>query len=174
MKKDSICDRTGTIARRRLTAPPIDASPTCAVNGEAYRAIHMGAAIRSNPHAVATENTANASAAVLEHLAASLGEVTAVTHPRTYKLLQSGRSKLARKVIEEACEVTVEAVKRHPAGVIRESADLLYHLIALWFHVGVEPIEIWQEMQTRADVLGIAEKLPKNAGHEAAAGKFNR
>ena len=45
----------------------------------------------------------------------------------------------------------------------------------LWiFHIGIEPIEIWQEMQARANALGIAEKLPKNAGYDAAAGKFDR
>jgi phosphoribosyl-ATP pyrophosphohydrolase len=49
---------------------------------------------------------------------------------------------------------------------VRESADLLYHLVVLWFHMGIEPIEVWQEMQTRADTLGIAEKLPKLLGHK--------
>jgi phosphoribosyl-ATP pyrophosphohydrolase len=102
-----------------------------------------------------------ASALVLEQLYGALGQVTAVAHPRTFKLLQSGDRKLARKVIEEACEVTVEAVKRDADGVVRESADLLYHLVVLWCRVGIEPIEIWREMQIRADTLGIAEKLPK-------------
>jgi phosphoribosyl-ATP pyrophosphohydrolase len=101
------------------------------------------------------------SAVVLEQLYGALGQVTATTHPRTFKLLQSGDRKLARKVIEEACEVTVEAVKRQADGMVRESADLLYHLVVLWCRFGIEPIEIWQEMQTRADMLGIAEKLPK-------------
>jgi phosphoribosyl-ATP pyrophosphohydrolase len=64
-------------------------------------------------------------------------------------------------VIEEACEITVEAVRRDADGVVRGSADLLYHLIVLWFHIGVEPAEVWQKMQTRANTLGIAEKLPK-------------
>jgi len=67
-------------------------------------------------------------------------------------------------VIEEACEVTVEAVKRNKAGIVLESADLLYHLILLWFRSGVEPGQIWEEMQRRADTLGIAEKLPKCSG----------
>lgn len=102
-----------------------------------------------------------ASAAVLELLYRALGQVSATTHPRTFKLLQAGDRKLARKVIEEACEVTVEAVKHDADGVVRESADLLYHLVVLWRRFGVEPIEIWREMQTRADTLGIAEKLPK-------------
>jgi phosphoribosyl-ATP pyrophosphohydrolase len=69
-------------------------------------------------------------------------------------------------VIEEACEVTVEAVKRDADGVVRESADLLYHLVVLWFHMGIEPIEVWEEMRSRADTLGIAEKLPKPFGHK--------
>jgi phosphoribosyl-ATP pyrophosphohydrolase len=102
-----------------------------------------------------------ASAAVLEDLSRSLGSVTASAHPRTFKLLQSGRRKLARKLIEEACEVTVEAVKRDIDGVVRESADLLYHLIVLWFQMDIRPDAVWQEMQRRADTLGIAEKLPK-------------
>jgi phosphoribosyl-ATP pyrophosphohydrolase len=174
MKKGSIRNRRGTIPRRRLTAPIVDGPSLYAVNGESHHAIRVAAGVHSDAQPTAAENPANASAAVLERLAGALGDVTAATHPRTFKLLQSGRRKLARKVIEEACEVTVEAVKRQPAGVVRESADLLYHLIVLWFHIGVEPIEIWREMQMRADALGIAEKLPKTPGHDAAAGEFNR
>ena len=114
------------------------------------------------------------SASVLDELAGALVNVTAAVHPRTYKLLQSSRQRLSRKLIEEACEVTVEVVKRDPAGVVRESADLLYHLIVLWFHTGIEPSEIWQEMQMRADALGIAEKRPKTAISRALVDKFDR
>jgi phosphoribosyl-ATP pyrophosphohydrolase len=105
--------------------------------------------------------SASASSQVLEQLYDALDRLAPTAHPRTFKLLQSGRSKLARKLIEEACEVTVEAVKHHADGVVRESADLLYHLIVLWFRAGIEPIAVWQEMRSRADTLGIAEKLPK-------------
>jgi phosphoribosyl-ATP pyrophosphohydrolase len=108
-----------------------------------------------------TRKSIIASAAVLEELCGALSQISAAGHPRTFRLLQSSRRKAARKVIEEACEVTVEAVKRNADGVVRESADLLYHLVVLWFHMGIEPIDVWQEMQTRADTLGIAEKLPK-------------
>jgi phosphoribosyl-ATP pyrophosphohydrolase len=61
-----------------------------------------------------------------------------------------------------------------PAGVVRESADLLYHLVVLWFHIGIEPTEIWEEMQTRANALGIAEKRPKTAISKTLADKFDR
>jgi phosphoribosyl-ATP pyrophosphohydrolase len=107
-------------------------------------------------------------AAVLEQLSDALSEVTEADHPRTFKLLQSGRHKLSRKLIEEACEITVEAAKRDSDAVVRESADLLYHLVVLWFHLGIEPIEIWREMQARAGLLGIAEKRPKLSGSNAA------
>jgi phosphoribosyl-ATP pyrophosphohydrolase len=108
-----------------------------------------------------TSPPADATAAVLEELYGALARVTAAEHPRTFKALRSGRRRLARKLIEEACEVTVEAVKRDARGIVSESADLLYQLVVLWFRSGIEPIEIWREMQTRADTLGIAEKLPK-------------
>jgi phosphoribosyl-ATP pyrophosphohydrolase len=108
-----------------------------------------------------TSPSADATAAVLEELHGALHRVTAAEHPRTFKLLQSGRRRLARKLIEEACEVTVEVVKRDARGIVSESADLLYQLVVLWFRSGIEPIEIWREMQTRAGMLGIAEKLPK-------------
>jgi phosphoribosyl-ATP pyrophosphohydrolase len=107
-------------------------------------------------------------AAVLEQLSRALSEVTEADHPRTFKLLQSGRHKLSRKLIEEACEVTVEAARRDTDAVVRESADLLYHLIVLWFHLGIEPVEIWREMQARAGLLGIAEKRPKPPGANGA------
>jgi phosphoribosyl-ATP pyrophosphohydrolase len=104
---------------------------------------------------------APACAAELDRLYGCLDEVTAKSHPRTAKLLAAGTRKIAQKVIEEAGEVALEAVKHRAVGVVRESADLLYHLVALWRRVGVDPAEVWNEMQRRADTLGIAEKLPK-------------
>src|ERR1700737_2941793 len=50
---------------------------------------------------------------------------------------------------------------RHTRGIVRESADLLYHLVALWHRAGIDPADVWIEMRSRADTLGIAEKLPK-------------
>jgi phosphoribosyl-ATP pyrophosphohydrolase len=107
------------------------------------------------------DQPAPACAAELDRLYGCLDEVTTKSHPRTAKLLGAGTRKIAQKVIEEAGEVALEAVKHRTAGVVRESADLLYHLVALWRRVGVDPGEVWNEMQRRADTLGIAEKLPK-------------
>jgi phosphoribosyl-ATP pyrophosphohydrolase len=107
------------------------------------------------------DRPAPARAAEIDRLYGCLDEVTAKSHPRTARLLAAGTRKTAQKVIEEAGEVALEAVKHRSGGVVRESADLLYHLVVLWRRVGVGPDEIWTEMQRRADALGIAEKLPK-------------
>ncbi|HEX3503496.1 MAG TPA: phosphoribosyl-ATP diphosphatase [Xanthobacteraceae bacterium] len=113
--------------------------------------------------ATQSQNSGQPSPTVLEQLSQALEHVTAANHPRTFKLLQSGAGRMTRKLIEEACEVSVEAFKHDADGIVRESADLLYHLIVLWFRNGVAPAEVWREMQARTETLGIAEKLPKAA-----------
>jgi phosphoribosyl-ATP pyrophosphohydrolase len=97
----------------------------------------------------------------LDRLYRSLAEVTSETHPRTAGLLASSTRKAAQKVIEEAGEVALEAVRHRTRNVVRESADLLYHLVALWHRAGIDPTDVWIEMRSRADTLGIAEKPPK-------------
>jgi phosphoribosyl-ATP pyrophosphohydrolase len=97
----------------------------------------------------------------IDRLYRSLAEVTLENHPRTARLLASSTRKTAQKVIEEAGEVALETVKHNARGIVRESADLLYHLVALWHRAGIDPADVWSEMRRRADTLGIAEKLPK-------------
>jgi phosphoribosyl-ATP pyrophosphohydrolase len=82
---------------------------------------------------------------------------------RTARLFQRGPSKMAKKLAEEAIEVVIDAVNGKPDAVVRESADLLYNLTVLWASAGVEPDDVWREMQRRENLLGIAEKLPKSA-----------
>src|SRR5258707_5237240 len=74
---------------------------------------------------------------------------------------------MAKKRAEEAIEVVIAAVNRNPDAVIRESADLLYNLTVLWASAGVQPEDVWREMERREDLLGIAEKMPKSAGKMA-------
>jgi phosphoribosyl-ATP pyrophosphohydrolase len=109
----------------------------------------------------------------IERLYAALDLATPASSPRTFKLLDSSTRKISQKVIEEAGEVALEAVKHHASGVIRESADLLYHLVVLWRRAGIEPSEIWEEMRARAEAFGIAEKLPKTLGRKAAGANPN-
>ena len=88
---------------------------------------------------------------------------------RTARLLQSGRGKMAKKLAEEAVEVVIDAMNGDRQAVMRESADLLYNLVVLWVSSDLRPEDIWAEMKRREDLMGIAEKLPKN--HSDAASR---
>ncbi len=68
---------------------------------------------------------------------------------RTAKLLSEGMPKIAKKMAEEAVEVALEATQRNHIGLVMESVDLLYNLCVVWAHNGVEPQEIWAEMERR-------------------------
>jgi phosphoribosyl-ATP pyrophosphohydrolase len=81
---------------------------------------------------------------------------------RTAKLFQRGQSKMAKKLAEEAIEVVIDAINGDNHAVVRESADLLYNLAVLWASAGVRPEDVWEEMERREHLLGIAEKLPKS------------
>ena len=80
---------------------------------------------------------------------------------RTARLLRAGRSKVSKKLAEEAIEVVIDAMHGNSDAVVRESADLLYNLVVVWVTSGVHPKDVWAEMQRREQLLGIAEKLPK-------------
>ena len=82
---------------------------------------------------------------------------------RTARLFQRGSAKMAKKLAEEAIEVVIDAVNGKRDAVVRESADLLYNLTVLWASAGVQPDDVWKEMERREHLLGIAEKLPKSA-----------
>ena len=80
---------------------------------------------------------------------------------RTARLLQSGRAKMAKKLGEEAVEVVIDAINGSRDAVVRESADLLYNLVVLWVASGIEPQDVWTEMERRERLFGIAEKMRK-------------
>ena len=80
---------------------------------------------------------------------------------RTARLLRSGRSKMAKKLAEEAVEVVIDAMNGDREAVVKESADLIYNLVVLWVSTGIRPEDVWKEMDRRERLLGIAEKVPK-------------
>jgi len=80
---------------------------------------------------------------------------------RTTRLIGQGVPKMAQKVVEEAAEVGIEAVRGDVNALISESADLFYNLVALWTALGVSPDDVWAEMDHREMQLGMAEKRPK-------------
>src|SRR5271154_455644 len=82
---------------------------------------------------------------------------------RTSKLFRDGVQKMAKKLLEEAIEVGLDAVQMKREAVILESADVLYHLAVIWAECGVVPGEVFSEIDRRERLYGIAEKLPKQA-----------
>ena len=77
------------------------------------------------------------------------------------RLLSRGTAKVAQKFGEEAVECLIEAVAGNRQALVAESADVLYHLLVLWVNAGVEPEEVWAELQRREGVSGIAEKASR-------------
>ena len=61
-----------------------------------------------------------------------------------------------------AALVVIDAMHGNTDAVIKESADLMYNLVVLWVSAGVQPKDVWAEMDRRERLFGIAEKLPKN------------
>jgi phosphoribosyl-ATP pyrophosphohydrolase len=88
---------------------------------------------------------------------------------RTARLMRSGRAKIAKKMAEEAVEVVVDAMRGNREAAIRESADLLYHLVVLWAECDIRPQDVWAEMDRREQLLGLAEKPPKGTPIEPVA-----
>ena len=68
---------------------------------------------------------------------------------------------MAKKLAEEAVEVVIDAMNGSRDAVVKESADLIYNLVVLWVSSGVQPKEVWKEMERRERLFGIAEKLLK-------------
>ena len=157
--------RTLRIERPQDRAKRRSISPDCAALNEMNAAPAVLVALP--PVGLDPQAGQSAGSREIERLHDTLPAVTPETHPRTAKLLGSGTRKVAQKVIEEAGEVALEAVKRNTGGVARESADLLYHLVVLWHRLGIDPADIWAEMRRRADAFGIAEKLPKARHRES-------
>lgn len=104
----------------------------------------------------------------IERLYAALDQVSWSGNPRTARLLGAGLRKKSQKVVEEAAEVALEAVRSRHDAVVRESADLVYHLVVLWHECGIRPEQVWTEMRERASAVGLAEKLPKPPGRVPA------
>jgi phosphoribosyl-ATP pyrophosphohydrolase len=83
----------------------------------------------------------------------------AVSH--SARLLSRGTAKVAQKFGEESVECLIEAVAGNRDAVVRESADVLYHLLVLWVACGIRPEEVWEELKRREGISGIAEKAAR-------------
>ena len=81
----------------------------------------------------------------------------------TARLFHKGTEKIAQKLGEETTEVVIEAIKGDKKGLTSESADLLYHLFALWADQEIEPKAVFEELSKRKGVSGIEEKKSRKS-----------
>lgn len=82
----------------------------------------------------------------------------------TAKLFSRGRARIAQKVGEEAVETVIAAATNDTAHIVSESADLLYHLLVLWADADIRPEQVWQTLEAREGISGIAEKNSRKKG----------
>lgn len=81
----------------------------------------------------------------------------------TAKLFAKGRKKIAQKIGEEGVELAIAATSEGRAEVVSESADLLYHMLALWASAGIPPHEVWEALEKRLGTSGIEEKKARGS-----------
>lgn len=67
----------------------------------------------------------------------------------TARLVAQGPSRIAQKVGEEGLETALAAVTRDDAGVLSESADLIYHLMVLLKSRNLSLTDVARELQSR-------------------------
>ena len=65
---------------------------------------------------------------------------------------------LAKKIGEESSELIIDFIKKNKQGAIKESADLIYHILVVWISLGIKPEEIWNELSARRLKSGFDEK----------------
>ncbi|MCS6759732.1 MAG: phosphoribosyl-ATP diphosphatase [Candidatus Devosia euplotis] len=79
----------------------------------------------------------------------------------TAKLIGHGVEKCAQKLGEEATEAAIAAVTGNRPELIKESADLLYHLLVLLRASRVPLADVMAELDARTAQSGLAEKASR-------------
>ena len=73
-------------------------------------------------------------------------------------ILLKNKNLLAKKIGEEAIEVVLEYLDSNKKNIIKESADLLYHLCVIWISADIKPGDVWLELYRRRGISGLEEK----------------
>lgn len=96
---------------------------------------------------------------LFEVIAARKGADAASSY--TAKLLSKGVSACAQKLGEEAVETVIAAMAGDRKAAISESADLLYHWLVLAAALGIEPADVYAELERREGRSGLDEKAAR-------------
>ncbi|MBE7732612.1 phosphoribosyl-ATP diphosphatase [Devosia faecipullorum] len=79
----------------------------------------------------------------------------------TASLIARGMNKAAQKLGEEAVEAVIAAIANDRAELVKESADLLYHLLVVLRAADVPLAEVMTELDRRTAQSGLAEKAAR-------------
>jgi len=82
--------------------------------------------------------------------------------PRTNKLIAAGAPQQAKKIVEEAAELAIEAVRCDRDAAVLEAADLVYNMVVLLEGMDIRFDEVCGELRRRRGLYGIAAKQQKN------------
>ena len=100
---------------------------------------------------------------IIKELFSNLKKRKNASEKQSYtSLLIKNPELLAKKIGEESSELIIDFIKNNKQGAIKESADLIYHILVVWISLGINPDEIWNELSSRKLKSGIEEK--KNRG----------
>ncbi|QDZ12190.1 phosphoribosyl-ATP diphosphatase [Devosia ginsengisoli] len=96
----------------------------------------------------------------LDDLEARIATRAAASPDESYtaKLIARGMEKCAQKLGEEATEAVISAVTGNRAELVKESADLLYHLLVVLRAAELPLSEVMAELDSRTAQSGLAEK----------------
>lgn len=77
------------------------------------------------------------------------------------KLFSKGRGKIAQKVGEEAVETVIAALSEDRRELVKESADLVFHLAILLADAGLSFDDVLAELEAREGLSGLTEKAAR-------------
>ena len=99
----------------------------------------------------------------LEALDGRIAERASASPEESYtaRLLARGTAKCAQKLGEEATEAVIAAVRHDRDELVKESADVLYHLLVLWRAEGVALEAVMDELERRTAQSGLSEKASR-------------
>lgn len=102
-------------------------------------------------------------AMTLEELDARIAVRAAASPAESYtaQLISRGMEKCAQKLGEEATEAVIAAVTGNRPELIKESADVLYHLLVVLRAAGISLDAVMDELETRTAQSGLAEKAAR-------------
>lgn len=135
----------------------VDIATDCDGDALLIKALPTGPACHTGATSCFSSGPQGQGFASLERLWATIESRLASPSPESYtaRLAEAGPELTGRKLVEEATETLIAAMN-HASGdtagrVIEESADVVYHLLALLAERGIPASEVLAELRSRAE-----------------------